>query len=154
MAIPDYKVLVGVRDSESNISTMTFYSNALTDAAARSLATDIRDVVVPLTDGAIASVDLVTNIYTSSVIPSGNIDNEAAATFTFSDVFGRAMILSVPAFKRSLLLTNTDSVDMADSAVAAFTSLMTGDALVTSHDDDIVAVRSGVESWRKRNKRR
>ena len=154
MAIPDYRILVGVRDSESNISTMTIYSNALTDAAARSLAVDIRDNVIPLTDGVVASVDLVTNIFTNPAVPAGNVDNEAAATFTFGDSFGRAMLLSVPAFKRSLLIPTTDQVDLSAGAVSTFTGMMVGDPIVTSHDDNIVNVRSGVESWRKRNKKR
>lgn len=154
MAIPNYKINIGVRDSENNISTVTHYSDALTDAAARQIATDLGDEINAMTDGVVASVELVVNILTNGAVPAGNVDNEAGATFTFLDVDSRAMQVTIPAFTKSLILPNSDQVDLSALAVSAYTTDIVSDDFVTHRNLDVTTIQGGVESWRKRNKRR
>lgn len=149
MALPDRTYNVQVRDSESHIYTAQFFGDSLDAGATAIFTAQLENRIGALTLGVIADVSYTVRAYSSGAIPTGNVDGEMKATFTFNDVDGKAVTVSIPAFDRAKLLPNSKSVDMDDADVQAFITMVVNQ-LKTSRNLDIVAVRSAVESYSRR----
>jgi hypothetical protein len=148
MAVPDYSITASFRDSKSKIATVTFYSNALTDAAARTQAQDLRLLLQAMSPAVVSKVSLNINIWESPNVPLTACDVEEKMTFNARDTFAFLTAVSIPAFLESLVLPNTDRADLDAVAVAEFVSEWLGGAYVSSHDDDLVTLASTKKSWK------
>lgn len=154
MATPNYELDVLVRDSENKTSSMKFYGQFLTDAAARTAAGNLVNAIALLTDGVVAMAKLGIVLQSNGATPAGNVDNEIKATFSFTDPDGRLVQVSIPAFDRAYLLPNSDSVDLTNADVLDFTDNVVTELWVSSYALDLTGVASGVESFTKRQKAR
>lgn len=148
MAIPDYQIKLTLTDSKKKKSVMTLFSNALTDAAARAQAVAIAPIVQELTGARVSKVELGVNILTDATIPTNGSDVEEKALFTFQDAFGFPVQVSIPAFLESFIVPGTANVDQSDSEVQDFVNAILTGTYVSSHDDDITALRTAVKTWR------
>lgn len=148
MAVPDYTIVASFRDSKGKVATLGFYSNALTDAAARTQAQDMRVLLQALTSAVVAKVSLNINIFESPNIPLSECDVEEKMTFSARDTFAFLTSISVPAFQHALVLPNTDRADLTAVAVGEFVSEWISGAYVSSHDDDLVTLVGTKKSWK------
>lgn len=147
MSIPDYELLFSIRDAKKKISVMTVFSNALTDAAARAQAAALAPIIQELTGGIVAKVVVGVRILTNPAIPTNGSDVEEKALFTFVDVFGFPLQISIPAFLETAILPGTKNVDLSDEAVIDFVNHMKNATVVSSHDDDLTEIVSAVKTW-------
>ena len=148
MAIPDYVINVQFTDSKKKKSSISLYSNALTDAAARLNAEAMVDICKDLTNCRITSVELNINIFKQAGFPVNGSDVEEKVTFTAADTYDFKTQVSIPGFNEALILPNTDMADPDNAAVAAFIEAWIDGTYVSAHDDDLTTYVGSVKSWK------
>lgn len=153
MAVPQYRGSLSVRDSEGHESVMTVYlDGAATYDAARLEMDQLEELVEALTDGIVSNVEISDVIVRDGAVPAGNVDNEIKGQFSFYTADGTVSQLSVPAFKRTLLLPNTSDIDQDAVAVAAFINALLTGTFTDRRASDLVSVKAAQEQFARRRK--
>lgn len=120
---------------------------ATTLANAQALALAIAQALEPLTDCKVSAVNIGVRYTTTGADAAvqGNYA-EDKGVFSIQTAAGKVVRFAVPGFKNSKLLGTTRSIDLADTDVAALTTLLiTGDgttAPVDSNGSDLASVIS------------
>lgn len=159
MGIPNARLSVTYRDSEGSESVQTFYSEQDLDVIVGRLP-DIKNILEGLTDATIARLEVTRQDPNPvDVAPGGNVDNEIQAQFTFRTTDDTVMKTSVPAFKRSLLVPNSNEVDITAGTVPEFLDMVLsndplGTRIVDSRAADTASLKLAVEAYSGRRSRR
>lgn len=138
-------------DSQKNGAfAVEYFSNAANEIAAIGESSDLRDVLLPLTDCTLGSRSVENVLQTSRIRPAGNVDGEKKAMFPYITAAGKVMTRTIPGFKSALFVTGTDLVDMENVDVAGYTSTVIAGTITDSNNSDIIAVEQAVKQFANR----
>lgn len=145
-----------IRDAKGARSTVEINIDVATIANAQTFIT----AFAPLLDALILGVIERVGICILATLPGGlravptlGSDVEEGARFMYNTVSGYKTGFRVPTFNEAFLVDGTQRVDLADADVIAFNNAIE-DGLATFEPsdyrgDDIVALRSALESFQK-----
>lgn len=153
MAIPKWVLTIGVRDSERKLATMTMFNNgALYSDALSAVQLVAAALSAGLTQGVVAYVKVESTDDVDPSVPSGNVDNEIKSLWTFNNDDGKAYQVSIPAFQRSYLNVNSDTVNLTNPDVVDFVAAMLAAGMCDSRAVPLANVRSALEHFTRRQR--
>lgn len=151
MALPAFRMTLTIRDSEKRDSDVTFYLGGAVDMdAAVAAATAIEAKVALLIDGIVVKNEVTQVLSRSAAFPSGNIDAEIKGVWAFYTTDTLVSQISLPTFKRSLLIPNKKEIDGANAAVSDFEGYVIAGAVTDNRGASWASVKSRLEDYKPR----
>jgi hypothetical protein len=148
---PTWDVSLTFKDRDGNPSTISYHLDAaLTFAEAGAAMAAVNATIVPLSDAVLVGVSLVLSQYENTypaTLPPESSDVERYVTFPFvGSVKNARTSIKIPSIKNTLIIDQTETLNMADALVIAFrdtfldTGIGVGNSPVTIHGADLVAL--------------
>lgn len=153
-----------IRDAKGELSTVTVHIPSTTTAVnAVAFARTLAPLVGTMVDGSLVRVTVAFNIAPSGLgfpaLPGAVSDVQEKAYFAYRGVNGFLKSLTIPTIKETLFAAGSKLLDLANPAVSAFNSAMTGGldvsgeggtGTITPTDyrgDDLVDIEEAREDW-------
>jgi hypothetical protein len=148
---------LSLMDRDKNVSTLGFY--IVNGGLLAVIETAIADVLIPavqaVTDAVVIAWSLTTGArdYAPTLPPEGS-DVERKGVFSFRAANGASYVVSVPSFKNTLVIDETNVINKLDGVVSDFIGVvLDGTVLGIAHPvtylgSDIVSLTKAVKKHR------
>lgn len=147
MGVPQYYGTIQIQGSTPNKkSTMQIFLRG-DETLARAKFDNIVTAVDGLSLGTLARITWGQVLQTDPTIPTGHVDVKHKGVFTFINVDGVTMSVSVPALDPTTILPNSENLDLENEFVADFVAeMVTGNIVVDSRAIDLYILKSAIEN--------
>jgi hypothetical protein len=151
-----YGETVTLRDDKGNIAQTRFFVSASTPALALTAATNVVNLITPLSNAALQNAKgaYTTSPTAQSYGTAAEFDTcEDKAVLTFITATGSIHRYQIPAPKVAIFLADKETVDPANSDIAAFTAAVISNQVCSRDSSLITAYIGGIRRRAKFNRR-
>ena len=142
-----------IDDKGERASRQVYIPNTVTLAQATTFAAALMAVVGPLLDGKLDAVTVTFALPVPTIVTSGASDVQEMARFAFTTAENFVSAITIPTVIETIFQAGSKLVDLTDTAVDTFLSLLLdGDGVVQpvdAHGDDLDGIDSAREAWGK-----
>jgi hypothetical protein len=154
---PTMSVTISIMDRDRNISTLGFYivNGGLLAVIEASVTGTMIPAIQAITDSVVVAWTITTGAKDHNpTLPGELSDVERKGVFSFRADNGASYVVAVPSFKNTMVIDETQIINKADAAVAAFIDMMLdGSVLGIAHPvtylgSDLVNLTKAVKKHR------